>query len=474
MMGRHKHQSIMDPRKLPFNALIVGPTNSGKTQYLLNQLRGPFRGKFDYIVLLCPTFVKNKTYKGFVDRDPNIFVIVCLQHEIEDWLRVASYFFSGTNTLFILDDCAASKDVKGRTGQLVNLGFSARHDGISVWVLTQQITSIAKPYRDNIAAIVLFYTPSSKTTKAIFEDYAGEITHEEYKEFIAKLKKHKFSHLVFALRLRPKFDVTLPNAVHQADLLFLPHDKLPRGKKVYKYALTVVDVASRYKAAEAITSKESDEVARGFAKIYRHGPMKWPQMLQVDPGREFMGAVTKTMSEHNVTIRRGRTNIHRDQAIVERFNRTLAEKLFGFQYAVEMNMPSGRSTAWVKRLPEVVSALNNEVTRLIGKKPAVAIREKIVSFKPATTYMRPVGENERKLPLYAHVRYLYYPGELEGGGRRATDPIWSLKVFKIQKVVTKPETPVVYYLLDGPKRGFVREELMVVPLGTVLPPPTVR
>ena len=197
---RYKHQSIMDPRKLPFNALIVGPTNSGKTQYLLNQLRGPLKGKFDYIVLLCPTFVKNKTYEGFVDRDPHIYVIVCKQHEIEDWLRVASFFFAGTNTLFILDDCAASKDVKGRTGQLVNLGFSARHDGISVWVLTQQITSIAKPYRDNIAAIVLFYTPSSKTTKAIFEDYAGELTHEEYKEFIAKLKKHKFSHLVFALR----------------------------------------------------------------------------------------------------------------------------------------------------------------------------------------------------------------------------------------------------------------------------------
>ena len=106
----------MDPRKLPFNALIVGPTNSGKTQYLLNQLRGPFRGKFDYIVLLCPTFVKNKTYEGFVDRDPHIFVIACLQQEIEDWLRLASYFFAGTNALFILDDCAASKDVKGRNG----------------------------------------------------------------------------------------------------------------------------------------------------------------------------------------------------------------------------------------------------------------------------------------------------------------------------------------------------------------------
>ena len=28
----------------------------------------------------------------------------------------------------------------------------------------------------------------------------------------------------------------------------------------------------------------------------------------------------------------------------------------------------------------------------------------------------------------------------------------------------------MYYLFDGPKRGFVREELMVVPPDTVLPP----
>ena len=183
----------MDPRKLPFNALIVGPTNSGKTQYLLNQLRGPFRGKFDYIVLLVPTFVNNKTYHHFVDRDPHISVIACLQHEIEAWLRVASFHYAGTNTLFILDDCAASKDVKGPTSQLVNLGFSARHDGISVWVLTQQITSIVKPFRENVAAIVLFYTPSRKTTKAIFEDYTYELTHEEHKELIAKLKERDFS-----------------------------------------------------------------------------------------------------------------------------------------------------------------------------------------------------------------------------------------------------------------------------------------
>ena len=184
---------------------------------------------------------------------------------------------------------------------------------------------------------------------------------------------------------RPKFDVPVPNKVHQADLLYLPHDHPPRSRKTFKYALTVVDVASRYKEAEPLTTKEAKEVATALERIYSRGPLKWPKLLQVDPGREFMGAVNQLLSKHNVKVRRGRVDIHRDQAIVERFNRTLAERLFGHQYGVKMSLPEGqRSTAWVTRLPAVISALNNEVTSLTGKKPAVAIKEKYVSAKPST------------------------------------------------------------------------------------------
>ena len=71
---------------------------------------------------------------------------------------------------------------------------------------------------------------------------------------------------------------------------FLPHDKLPHGRKIYRYALTVVDVVSRYKAAEPLTSKKSDEVSKAFQRIYKRAPLKWSQLLQVDPGRKFMGA----------------------------------------------------------------------------------------------------------------------------------------------------------------------------------------
>ena len=75
------------------------------------------------------------------------------------------------------------------------------------------------------------------------------------------------------------------------------------------------------------------------------------------------------MDKHETYIRRGRTEIHRDQAIVERFNRTLAQ-----------------APVW---------------------------------------------------PLI-NVRYLYQPGELEGGTKRATDPIWSLKVYQVVENKTKP------------------------------------
>lgn len=169
---------------------------------------------------------------------------------------------------------------------------------------------------------------------------------------------------------RPLFDEDRPNAVHQADLLYLPHDRV--GRRTYKYALTVVDVASRYKEAEPLVDKSATEVAAALVRIYKRGPLTWPRLLQVDPGREFMGAVTQLLAKNNVQVRRGQPDNHRQQGIVERFNRTLAERLFGAQYAQEFVLAargsSERSSEWVRALPSVVGALNDEPTRLTGKK----------------------------------------------------------------------------------------------------------
>ena len=127
----------MNPENIPFNALIVGPTNSGKKTFLVNLLKTKFIQRFDFIFLLFPTFIHNKTWDGFAENDKDFFVIIPEHHQINDWLRIISFAFEGTNTFIILDDCASSKDVKKRSDELVKLAFSARHSGISGWVLTQ-------------------------------------------------------------------------------------------------------------------------------------------------------------------------------------------------------------------------------------------------------------------------------------------------------------------------------------------------
>lgn len=111
----------MNPENiLPLNALIVGPTNSGKTRYLVRSLSQEFREKFDYVILLCLTY------------EFDFFVVSPQQDQINDWSKIVSFVFEGANSLIILDECAASKDVKRSTNELVNLAFRARHRGLSV------------------------------------------------------------------------------------------------------------------------------------------------------------------------------------------------------------------------------------------------------------------------------------------------------------------------------------------------------
>ena len=143
---------------------------------------------------------------------------------------------------------------------------------------------------------------------------------------------------------------TKPNDIHQSDLLSLPHDKFK--KKPYKYALNIVDVASRYKGSYQLTSKNAKEVAQAFQWIYENTPLNYPKTLIVDDGKKFYEDTTKLMEKHDVIIQCGDPSQHRSQGIVERFNRTLADRLFTYQYHKELEDPSKSNREWVSRLPD--------------------------------------------------------------------------------------------------------------------------
>ena len=265
---------------------------------------------------------------------------------------------------------------------------------------------------------------------------------------------------------RPNASLSLyakPNDIHQADILYLPHDKFK--KKTYKYALNIVDVASRYKGSYQLTTKNAKEVAQAFHWIYENTPLTYPKTLIVDDGKEFYGDTTKLMEKHDVMIQCGDPSQHQSQGIVERFIRTLADRLFSYQYHKEFEDPSKSNREWVSTLQNVVSALNNEKTKLIGMKPVDAIKQTLVE----QGFSQPAKEYEEKLlDVGTKVRYLYEPGELEGyqykGERRkrSTDPIWSVDVYKIKNRYVQEHQPTLYYLDSGPKRSFIFEELQPI------------
>jgi len=270
-------------------------------------------------------------------------------------------------------------------------------------------------------------------------------------------KKIKYAH----------FFVTQPNKIHQADLLYLPHDKVYQN--TYKYTLNVIDISSGYIASRPLKTKKASEVAEMFKDIYRKGPLRFPDELHVDSGTEFKGDVLKLMKEHNVPVKSAVTKYHHNfTAFVENFNKQLAVKLFKPQDAQELR--SGKdSKIWVKNLQMFVSKLNSTKLERVGMTPAKAVKLNSVELKT-----KPY-EPEDISPTDGLYRYLLEPGEENSDSkRRATDNVWSRETFRLDHIIENPGQRVLYYLEGGPKRAFVREELMLIPEDSQVPPELVK
>ena len=249
----------------------------------------------------------------------------------------------------------------------------------------------------------------------------------------------------------------------------MPSDTLYGNK--YKYILAGIDAASRYKVARPLRTKQVRDVAEMIADIYKVGPLKYPKIFQCDNGSEFKGDVTKMLEKNEVKIQRVTTKYkHTHTAFVKALNKILTEKLFKVQDAQELNDPKKVSSRWVKHLYGLVDELNDTTTEMIGMKPKDAIK-----LKQVPLVNREVYPPEEVLPEDGLYRYLLQPGEEhDDQWCRATDRIWSKGTYRLTEIAENPGNRVIYYLLNGPERALVSEELMLIPEDTELPPDYVQ
>ena len=120
--------------------------------------------------------------------------------------------------------------------------------------------------------------------------------------------------------------------MHQFDLLYMSLDTLYGSK--YKYILAGMHIASRFKVARLLRTKQAHDVAEMIADIYKVGPLTYPKIFQCDNGSEFKGEVTKMLEKHEVKIQLVTTKYkHTHTAFVEALNKILAERLLKVQDA---------------------------------------------------------------------------------------------------------------------------------------------
>ena len=309
----------------------------------------------------------------------------------------------------------------------------------------------------------IYYKPNALWKGKTAITKLHEITGKSNQEIIEWLEKQSYWQIHKRppkMIHRPHYEINKVGEMHQFDLLFMPGD-IVYGNK-YKYILTGIDVASRYKVARPLRTKKSSEVADMIKDIYKVGPLTYPKIFQCDNGGEFKGETRQILESHGVRVRAEVTKYnHSHTAFVESLNRVIAERLFRIQDAQELANDK-TSTTWVKHLYSLVDELNKKVSEVTDMKPIDAIKKETVS-QTINDY-----PPEEELPLDGIYRYLLKPGEEHNDTRRReTDNYWSRKTYSLEEVI-KEKGNRIMYKLNG--RTFVKEELMSIPYDTVSPP----
>lgn len=262
----------------------------------------------------------------------------------------------------------------------------------------------------------------------------------------------------------PHTDVRTINAVHQADILYLPSDN------GYKYVLVVADLATRLFDAEPLRKKDSNTVLKAFKKIYNRNILNLPKRLEVDSGNEFMGQVKKYFKDNKIFIRVSKIGRHRQNAVVERKNQLLSVMIFERQLEQEL-ITGERDRRWVKDLPNYVKILNDQTKNTWKMKDKNNYGDPVCKGDACKlldegTKVRVALDNPYDIPTKKTL-----PGKF-----RSTDIRWDPKVRVIKRVMIYPDKPPLY-LLDGNKgldgvdfsAAYTKNQLFVIPKNEIGP-----
>ena len=238
----------------------------------------------------------------------------------------------------------------------------------------------------------------------------------------------------------------------QIDLVDVSNLKNKKISQFFNFLFVCIDVLSKYAWVIPIKNKEALNCAAAFKEILKKG--RKPKQVYSDNGNEFRGEFAKLLQSEKISQIFTKSKFK--ASIVERFNRTLKQKM----YRVFTFM---KKTNYMQFLQKIVNTYNISYHRSIKMSPISVTKknENIVFNNLYSNYLfRPI---EFKFKKGSYVRIPVNKSLFQKGNT----PSWSNEIYVITEII--PKNPPKYSIkatsdLKNIPKTFYEKELQIVKL----------
>jgi transposase InsO family protein len=261
-----------------------------------------------------------------------------------------------------------------------------------------------------------------------------KINKDDVKKFLESFEPYTIYKPICKKFMRRRVVVPQIDHTWQADLVDV--SKYADENDGYKFLLTCIDVFSKYAWAVPLKNKSGKTVTEAFNSIY--GERKC-EKLQVDKGSEFYNKEFLSFCKNN-KIAIYSTQSELKACVVERFNRTLREKMHRyFSYA--------DNNKYIDIIQDLLKSYNNSYHRSIKCTP-ISINSKSDQNKIYQNLYKYRKEDGNK----SEIRLLFKKGDKIRVSKskrtfeKGYTPNYTIEIFTIDKVL--PTVPPTYVIKD--------------------------
>lgn len=304
------------------------------------------------------------------------------------------------------------------------------------------------------------YYDASKGYLSLYKKAKEEI-HDITRAGVKKFLEEQEVYQVYKEGKKPKeFNSILANKKRdcfQIDIIIYDRYKV----NGYQYILCVVDVHTRYASCRAMTNRENVNILYKLKDIFKE--LGIPKNINCD--NEFNTKMLNDyFSKEKITVHYSEPNEINKNAIVERFNRTLAGMIQKWRIA------TGKRD-WVKVLDDLVYNYNNTVHRTIKATPydvwnGIDKNTQRINFvnndfkKGDKVRVKKIKQILGKGDYVKYSREVYYIDTVKGnkvylvGGERSYKPY---ELVKVENIVYKEDEPPNEVKLAKKKSRLLKE-----------------